>query len=146
VPPEPQPRPISGVRFYVDEDILRIGYAMMWLRPDVVTCGVDALATTAFPRKIPDAEWIPRVAARGWVAITGNRKIRSNPLEAGVAVSCSARIMCFAGSAGNRTNWDKVSLLSRHWNAIENMIEREPAGPWWLAVSASGVNPQPYRT
>lgn len=144
MPPEPRPRPLEGIRFYVDEDILGIGYAAMWLRSDVVTCGVGQVATD-LPRKIADVDWIPRVAARGWIAITGNRKIRTNPVEAGVAVGCGARIICFAGSAGNRTSWDKVDLLVRHWAAIENMIEREPARPWWLAVNASGVDAQPYR-
>lgn len=36
--PDPRSRPIEQIRFYVDEDILGVGYALMWLRPDVVTC------------------------------------------------------------------------------------------------------------
>lgn len=144
MPPEPRPRPLNSIRFYVDEDILGIGYAAMWLRPDVITCGVGQVAAD-LPRQIPDVDWIPRVTARGWVAITGNRRIRTNPVEAGIAVGCGARIICFAGSAGNRTSWEKTGLLIRHWAAIESMIEHEPVGPWWLAVNASGVEPQAYR-
>lgn len=122
VPPEPRSRPLEGIRFYVDEDILGIGYAAMWLRSDVITCGIGEVAMD-LPRQIADVDWIPRVTARGWIAVTGNRKIRTNPVEAGVAAGCRARIICFAGSAGNRTSWDKVGLLIRHWAAIENMIE-----------------------
>lgn len=145
MPPEPRPRPLEGIRFYVDEDILGIGYALMWLRADVITCGVEPV-TDELPRQIQDVDWIPRVAVRGWVAVTGNRKIRTNPIESKVATGSGARIVCFTGSSGNRTSWEKVGILARHWTAIENMIEREPVGPWWLSVSPSGVNPQPYRS
>lgn len=62
MPPEPRPRPVEGIRFYVDEDILGIGYALMWLRADVITCGVEPVADE-LPRQIQDIDWIPRVAA-----------------------------------------------------------------------------------
>lgn len=103
VPPEPRARPLEGIRFYVDEDILGIGYALMWLRADVITCGVEPVADE-LPRQIRDIEWIPRVAGHGWVAITGDRKIRTNPIEAKVATGSGARIVCFASSSGNRTS------------------------------------------
>ena len=115
----------------------------MWLRPDVVTCGVAAI-TAEFPRQVPDAVWIPVAAVRGWVIITGNRKIRTNPVESSKAIESKARIVCIAGRAGNRTSWDKMALLMRHWTSIDNMIEREQSGPWWLAVRPSGVVQQDY--
>ena len=83
--PEPRSRSLEQIRCYVDEDILGVGYALMWVRPDAVTCGIEPVAEE-LPRGSLDIDWIPRVAAHGWVAITKNHKIRSNPVEAHVAV------------------------------------------------------------
>jgi hypothetical protein len=77
VPPEPRPRPLEQIRFYVDEDILGVGYSLMWARPDAVTCGIEPVAEE-LPRGVLDIDWIPGVAAHGWVAITKNHKIRPN--------------------------------------------------------------------
>ena len=34
-----------------------------------------------FPGDMPDTDWIPKVAKRGWVLITKDKNIRRNPLE-----------------------------------------------------------------
>lgn len=94
---------------------------------------------------MPDIDWISKVATYGWVAITKNRKIRSSPIEARVAVEVEARIVGFAGSSGNMNSWQMVSALARHWNAIENQITKEPSGPWWLSVSESKTALLSYR-
>jgi hypothetical protein len=134
--PDPRSRPIEQVRFYVDEDILGVGYALMWLRPDAVTCGIAPVAEE-LPRGILDIDWIPKVASRGWVAITKNHKIRTNPVEAQVAVKAQARIVGFAGGSGNMTSWQMATVLARHWTAIENQIVMAPTGPWWLSISST---------
>jgi hypothetical protein len=133
------------VRFYVDEDILGLGYGLMWLRHDVTTCAQPPFAER-LPRGIADADWIPAVAELGLVAITNNRKIRTNPVEAGIAVASGARIIGLAGKAANGTSWDKATLLTRHWGAIESFIAEHPDGPWWLAVTQSGAGAAHYRT
>lgn len=135
----------GAVRFYVDEDILGLGYGMMWLRHDVSTCG-EAPFAEALPRGIKDPEWIPVVAELGLIAITNNRKIRTNPIEAGCAVSSGARVIGLAGKVANGTSWDKVALLTRHWRSIESFIDDNPRGPWWLSVTQSGTEPIPYRS
>lgn len=144
MPPEPRPRPAADIRFYVDEDILGVGYAMMWLRHDVVTCGQEPLADR-LPRGILDVEWIGVVADLGLIAITNNHKIRTNPVEAERAVSCEARIIGLAGKSAQRTRWEKVSLLTRHWQAIEDYVKSHPSGPWWLAVTQTTVSTREYR-
>lgn len=142
--PEPRPRLAEGIRFYVDEDILGVGYAMMWVRPDVVACGQMPFASR-LPRGTFDVDWIQTVSDLGLVAITNNHKIRTNPVEAQVAVSCAARIVGLAGKSAQRSSWDKVTLLTRHWTAIEDYIEKHPAGPWWLAVTQTTVSARDYR-
>lgn len=142
--PEPRPRPLEQIRFYVDEDILGVGYALMWARPDAVTCGIEPVAVE-LPRGVLDIDWIPRVATHGWVTITKNHKIRSNPVEARVAVEAEARIVGFAGRSGNMTSWQMITTLARHWTAIENQIASDPQGPWWLSVSGQKAGLLGYR-
>lgn len=119
-----------------------MGYALMWLRPDAVTCGVEPVAGE-FPRGITDPDWIRRVAAHGWVAITKNRKIRTNPVEAQIAIDSALRTVGFAGRSGNLTSWQMVTLLTRHWAAIE--AQAAVPGPWWLSVSATSTRVLDYR-
>ncbi len=116
---------------------------MMWLRPDVIACGHQSVADS-LPRGILDVDWIPVVAARGLIAITNNHKIRTTPVEASVAVSSGARMIGLAGKSAQGTSWDKVTLLTRHWGAIEKFVGEHPKGPWWLAVSQTAVTPREY--
>lgn len=142
-PPEPRPRPLEQIRFYVDEDILGVGYALMWLRHDAVACGIEPVARE-LPRGVLDIDWIPKVAAHGWVAITKNHKIRTNPVEAQVAADAKARIVGLAGSSGNMSSWQMMTVLVRHWTAIENQTV-ENSGPWWLSASWTGTRSLDYR-
>jgi PIN like domain len=144
VPPEPKPRPHADFRFYVDEDILGVGYGMMWLRPDVTTCGREPFAER-LPRGILDVDWIPVVADLGLIAITNNHKIRTHPVEAEVALSSNARMIGLAGKIAEGTSWDKVTLLTRHWRAIEAFVDDHPTGPWWLSVSQTEAKQVEYR-
>ncbi len=57
-------------RFFVDEDLSGLGIALMRLRRDVIV-GRRAPAIGVVPKDDPD--WIPIVAARGWVVITNDR-------------------------------------------------------------------------
>jgi hypothetical protein len=142
--PEPRSRPLEQIRFYVDEDILGVGYALMWARPDAVTRGIEPVADE-LPRGVLDIDWIPRVAAHGWIAITKNHKIRTNPVEACAAVEAKARIVGFAGRSGNMTSWQMMSTLTRHWRAIEHQIAAAPSDPWWLSVSTQKAGLLGYR-
>ena len=132
------------MRFYVDEDVIGFGYSMMWARMDTVTCGADIVAEL-LPRRIPDSEWIPVVATNGWIAITGNRKIRESPVEASIAHASAARIVCIHDKRGVLGTWDKVMQLARSWNQVSEFIDTHPAGPWWLSVTPSGVGELRYR-
>lgn len=144
MPLEPRRRPLPGIRFYVDEDIIGLGCGLMWLRPDVATCGLAPVNDT-LRRGMQDVDWIPAMAKLGLVAITNNDKIRTNPVEAQVALRCGARIIGLAGKVAQRTTWDRAMLLVRHWQAIENFMDTHPEGPWWLAVTQSGADGRRFR-
>ena len=116
----------------------------MWSRPDAVTCGIEPVAAE-LPRGIHDADWIPRVGAHGWVAITKNHRIRSNPVEAQIAVEARLVIVAFAGPTGNLDSCRMMAILARHWTAIENQVAADPSDPWWLSVSLSSTGLLGYR-
>lgn len=80
------------------------------------------------------------------MAITKNHKIRTNPIEARAAITSQARIVGLAGRSGNASSWQMMTILARHWTAIENQIAAAPAGPWWLSVSSSTTSLLPYRS
>lgn len=102
LPPEPRPRPLDGVRFYVDEDVLGLGLALAWSRQDTVVCGIEPLPDD-LARGTPDPTWIPVVAARGWIAITGNARIRTHPEESRLAVEAGLRVVASAMRVGGPT-------------------------------------------
>lgn len=125
------------MRFYVDEDCLGLGYAMMWARPDTVTCA-EEMVVEVLPRRTADADWLPIVSGHGWVVITGNRRIREDPTESVVAVREHARIICVHDPSGASSTWDKLAQLTRYWDRIEGFIATHHDGPWWLSVPPSG--------
>jgi hypothetical protein len=107
----------------------------MRAQPDALSCGIEPVAEE-LPRGVPDIDWIPRVAAHGWVTITKNHKIRSNPIEARAAIEAETRIVGFTRRSGNMTNWQMMTTWARHRTAIENQIASDPSGPWWLSLSS----------
>lgn len=52
--------------------------------------------TDHFPRGLPDAEWIPVVAARGWIVLTADARIRYNSLERDAVKAHGLRLFYFA--------------------------------------------------
>ena len=143
LPPERRPRNLDEVRFYVDEDLRPVGAAMMWTRRDVVVCDAD-LIRDDLPRGKADEEWIPVVAARGWIAVTGNVEIRRNPVESALAVRSRLRVVCVHDETGKLTMWAKLALVTRHWSGVEAFVDRHPTGPWWISVTASGYRELAY--
>lgn len=144
LPPEPRPRPLGDVRFYVDEDVLGLGYALAWARQDTIVCGLPPLADD-LGRGTVDQDWIPIVAARGWIAITGNARIRTNPAEAHVATDAGLRAICIVDSRGRADTWQKLAQLARWWSSLETFVAVNPRGPWWVNVLPSGLAERAYR-
>ena len=50
-----------------------------------------------FQPGIPDTEWIPAVAARGWVVLTNDARLRYNPIERDTIMGSNAAVIILAG-------------------------------------------------
>jgi hypothetical protein len=127
---------LARVRFFVDEDLAGVGLAMMRLRNDVVVGSHDPVKDFV-PHK--DRDWIPVVAARGWVTITNDRRIRTRFDEASAALEYELRVVHLAPPVRDATRWDFVCLLARHWEAVEELTTQ--SGPAWLALRKGGAPP-----
>lgn len=125
--------------------MLGLGYALAWARQDTIVCGLAPLPG-GLVRGSPDADWIPLVASRGWIAITGNARIRTNPEEAGAAVRAGLRAVCIGDARGRADTWHKLALLARWWPSVETFVAANPQGPWWLNVVPSGPAARAYRS
>lgn len=99
---------LARVRFYVDEQLAGLGLGLMALRSDVVVASHPPI--TDFPRDDPD--WIPEVAAQGWVVITNDKHIRTRPGEAEVALQTGLRCVHLAPAVRAAVRWARHSPLS----------------------------------
>lgn len=77
---------VDDVVYVVDENLLRVGAGLVAVRKDTARFSrepVDEL----LPQGILDTEWIPIVGERGWVVITNDRRLRTRPAEAAMAIA-----------------------------------------------------------
>lgn len=109
-PGRPAAVDLAWVRFYVDEQLAGLGLGLMALRSDVVVASHPPIAD--FPRDDPD--WIPEVAAHGWVVITNDKHIRTRPGEAEVALQTGLHCVHLAPPVRAAVRWDFARLLLRH--------------------------------
>lgn len=127
-PGRPATVDLARVRFFVDEQLAGLGLGLMVLRSDLVVASHPPIAD--LPRDDPD--WIPEVAARGWVVITNDKHIRTRPGEAEIALQTGLRCVHLAPPVRAAARWDFARLLLRHWDAVEAL--RAHAGPVWLQL------------
>ena len=90
-----------AVQYYVDADTLGLAHILADIRPDVTYPGDTGGAIRKRLRRpcpitstdVPDDEWIPVVAARGWTIITRDQRIERRPAERVAVVANSARVV-----------------------------------------------------
>nr|WP_240188851.1 hypothetical protein [Nakamurella flavida] len=84
---------------------------------------------------IKDVEWIPEVAARGWLIITRDRKIQQHTRERHAVRDHRAKMVnLFSDDAA--TIWTQLEVLLTRWREIEQM-HAEP-GPFIYSLSRTG--------
>ena len=78
-----------------------------------------------------DVDWVPRVAALGWLIITRDHNIWENPEERRAVRASRAKMVALSGQdAANK--WDQLRLLMQRWPRLELLAE-EPGPFIWLA-------------
>lgn len=98
-----------------------------------MACIGDDLVEDLLPLEIKDPDWIPVVAGLGWVAITKNYRIRTQPVEAQLAIDSGLVAVCVFPFDEEASRWELSEILFRHWKSVEGL---DPAdGPSWLELT-----------
>jgi PIN like domain len=122
---------LDDVDYVVDENLLSLGNAMVAVRRDTARFSrapVDEL----LPRGILDTEWIPIVGDRGWVMITNDRRLRTRPAEAELAIAHRLKVVHLHGKVANQPAWDQLVRVATRWSNVED--QQKKPGPWWLSL------------
>ncbi|CAN5682915.1 hypothetical protein BH10ACT9_BH10ACT9_18200 [soil metagenome] len=121
---------LDQVSFVVDENLLRLGNGLVAVRRDAARFSRSPVHEL-LPSGILDPEWIPVVGDRGWIVITSDKRLRTRPAEASLAVMHKLKAI-HLHNVGDRTAWDQLSRLTARWEAVERQAGVE--GPWWLSL------------
>ncbi|VAZ81698.1 PIN-like domain-containing protein [Mycobacterium persicum] len=124
---------LDDVTYVVDENLLRVGAALVAVRKDTARFGRTPVGDM-LPPGILDTDWIPIVGERGWVVITNDKHLRTRPVEAELAIAHKLKAIHLHGKVGKQSAWAQLTRIVTRWPAIEHHREKAPEGPWWLWV------------
>ena len=138
----------AEVRFYVDADLLGLARVLASLRSDVTYPGdpgavIHKRSRPACPITSPavkDTQWIPEVAARGWLIITRDRHIQEHRLEIAAVREHQARMIALtAADAGSV--FAQLEVVMCRWRDIERCASEPP--PFIYAATRSTIRAIP---
>ena len=134
----------AQVRIYVDADMLGLGKILAGLRNDVTYPGdpgalIHKRQRPPCPITTPDVldtDWIPRIAAQGWLIITRDSMIIQNRSEIAAVRESKAKMVAL-NQRDAQTKWGQLEVFMTQWRRIETLAA-EP-GPFIRRVSRTTV-------
>lgn len=128
--------------FFVDQNMLPVGWALAAVRDDVLHPGHDDLPQVPLGTK--DPVWLPIVGAAGLdlVVLTRDGNIRRKPGELTLYRDHGVRSFTITGKR-ELSMWDKLRLVVRQWDRIEKAIRKNGPGPWAMALTEGGLSDIP---
>jgi hypothetical protein len=122
---------IEDIVYVVDENLLRLGNGMVAVRRDTARFSRHPVEEL-LPRGIADSDWIPIVGDRGWVMITNDRRLRTRPHEAELAIAHKLKVVHLYGKVANSPAWDQLIRVATRWSNVAD--QQLKTGPWWLSL------------
>jgi len=121
------------VRFYIDADLLGVARQLVQLRADVTYPGDPGAVFHKRERppcpittpEVKDIDWIPEVAARGWLIITRDRRIREHKAEIAAVRDHRAKMVVLTSGEASNT-FAQLEIIMCQWRALER-CQIEPA-------------------
>jgi hypothetical protein len=118
----------ASVQYYIDADTLGLAHILASIRPDVTFPGDPGGVIRKRSRPpspiastdVPDEEWIPVVASRGWTVITRDQHIERRPAERASVIANSARVVAITSSE-KLTVWHQLEIVMTRWRDIEKV-------------------------
>lgn len=138
----------AEVRFYIDADLLGLARVLASLRHDVTYPGDPGAVIHKRSRPpcpiaspaVKDTQWIPEVAARGWLIITRDRRIQEHRLEITAVREHRARMVALtAADAGSV--FAQLEVVMCRWRDIERCVAVPP--PFIYAATRSAMRSIP---
>jgi hypothetical protein len=138
----------AQVRFYVDADVLGLGKLLADLRNDLTYPGDPGAVIHKRQRPpcpitspdILDTDWIPQVAARGWLIITRDSMITQNRNEITAVRENNAKMVAL-NQRDAQTKWGQLEVFMTQWRRIE-ALTAEP-GPFIWRTSRTAMTSIP---
>lgn len=136
----------AQVRFYVDADIRGLGLILGDLRNDR-TYPADPGALIHKRQRPPcpitsmdvlDEDWIPVVAARGWLIITRDSKIIENQAEISAIREHGGKMVAL-NQQDAKTKWGQLEVFMTRWREIEPLTAQP--GPFIWRASRTAMTP-----
>lgn len=133
-----------GPVYFTDENTLGLGKLLRRSgRDDVLYPGHEGLPEVTLGT--PDLDWMPVIAKRGLVVLTRDRRIRTRPAELRAYRELGIRSV-WLGAKQDLGPRQQLELFLAHEARLKREITKRGAGPWALAMNASGVRPLNLRS
>jgi hypothetical protein len=87
-----------------------------------------------------DTDWIPQVAARGWLIITRDSMITQNRNEITAVRENNAKMVAL-NQRDAQTKWGQLEVFMTQWRRIEALTTE--GGPFIWRTSRTAVSPIP---
>lgn len=138
----------AQVRIYVDADVLGLGKILASLRSDVTYLGDPGAVIHKRERPpcpitspdVLDTDWIPQVAARGWLIITRDAMIAQNRNEITAVRENNAKMVAL-NQRDAQTKWGQLEVFMTQWRRIEALTVQP--GPFIWRTSRTAMTPIP---
>jgi PIN like domain len=138
----------ATVRFYIDADIRGLGIIIGALRSDVTYPGDPG--AVIHKRKRPecpitspgvlDVDWIPQVAAKGWLIVTRDNAIIENRNEIAAVRENNAKMVAL-NRKDAASKWGQLEVFMTRWRDIEDLASQ--VGPFIWRVSRTAMTAIP---
>jgi hypothetical protein len=122
---------------YFFDNNLSFRYANMLraIRQDVV----HIAKTRGFHRDDPDAVWMPKVAAQGWIAVTLDERIRRIAVEEMIHAKAGLRVVFLAEGFLHHSFLDQAKFLINAWPEVLKGTEKSKPGQCFKVTAQKKV-------
>lgn len=138
----------AEVRYYFDAEVLGLAKIVVQVRPDCTYPGdpggiLHKRRRPACPITTPttlDTDWIPAVAAQGWLTVTRDANIQGHRAEIEAVRESGPKMVVLAGKDATGT-WAQLGLLLHHWRRIELALDE--LGPFIYSATPTSFRSVP---
>lgn len=106
--------------------------------------GVDAIhLRERFPADAQDEDWLDEAQGQGWVVITADRRMRTNPATQLVFAQCKVTAVFLTKTILSRNLWDQTLWFLRRWDDIVKAVRKSKPGTCLKAAVAGAIRRLP---